>query len=431
MKKINYLITSFLVLGIISCKDNVKQEYVYTANVPVYMSHGELKSSVKVEEPREIEQSGKIYIKDHLLFVNEPMEGIHIFDNSDPSAPRSIAFVEIPGNVDLAVKGSYMYVDNYTDLVVLDISNVEAVREVHRVEGIFPNEINFDGFDNSYPMGEVDMQKGVVVDWEVEQITVEQSNEPVYTNNSWNRFDKSLEYVSMDVAISNPLISPSVTGTGGSMARFTICNDYLYTVNEWSLQSFDISNLAEPVRSDSVTIGFDIETIFPYNDKLFIGSQSGMFIYSLSTPSHPEFLTEFTHMRSCDPVVAEGNYAYVTLRGGSMCGGFENQLDVIDISDVLNPVLIKSYPLNSPYGLGIDNGKLFICDGNEGLKVYDASDPTSIGDHMIAHFDSINTFDVIPRNNLAIMIGTDGLFQYDYSDLTDLKLLSTIDIYNE
>ena len=37
-------------------------------------------------------------------------------------------------------------------------------------------------------------------------------------------------------------------------------------------------------------------------------------------------------MTSCDPVVVQGDYAFVTLRGGTECQGFSNQLDIIDIS---------------------------------------------------------------------------------------------------
>lgn len=84
----------------------------------------------------------------------------------------------------------------------------------------------------------------------------------------------------------------------------------------------------------------------------------------------------------------------------------------------------------NPHGLGIDDGILFICDGADGLKVYDAENPLAIQSNMIAHFDEIDTYDVIPLGNILIMIGQDGLFQYDYSNPTNIVLLSHIRIGN-
>jgi hypothetical protein len=133
-------------------------------------------------------------------------------------------------------------------------------------------------------------------------------------------------------------------------------------------------------------------------------------------------------MNSCDPVVVEGDYAYVTLRDGTTCNTFTNQLDVVNISNVTNPRLEYSYPMTNPHGLGIRDGVLFICDGAAGLKIYDAADPGKITANQLAHFPGINTFDVIPLHNVLLMIGDDGLYQYDYSDLKDIKQLSLIPV---
>lgn len=84
--------------------------------------------------------------------------------------------------------------------------------------------------------------------------------------------------------------------------------------------------------------------------------------------------------------------------------------------------------MHNPHGLGIDNGTLFICDGAAGLKVYDATDPLQITANQLAHFADIQTYDVIPYNGLLMMIGADGLYQYDYSDLEELQLISTIPV---
>jgi hypothetical protein len=217
---------------------------------------------------------------------------------------------------------------------------------------------------------------------------------------------------------------PTSTGKGGSLARFTIINDYLYVLSGSDLQLFEIKNPAAPSVWERIRIGWDIETIFPYQDKLFIGGQEGMYIYDNRNPANPIQISRFSHVTSCDPVVVEGNYAYVTLRGGTRCGGRNNRLEIIDISNIYNPRLIADYPMDGPYGLGIDRGLLFICDGDAGLKLFDATDPYNLV--PVLSFPDIKTHDVILHNEIAILVGREGLYQYDYKYFPNVELISVI-----
>jgi len=220
---------------------------------------------------------------------------------------------------------------------------------------------------------------------------------------------------------SSTSIDASQTGIGGSTARFATVGDYLYTVNSQDLVILDISNPATPQYGTTENIGFGIETIFPYNDYLFIGAQTGMYIYDISNPVKPQKLSQYEHIYSCDPVVVQGDYAYVTLHSeDSWCGRWTNELHVIDISNLRMPKLLTTYAMENPLGLGVDGDNLFIC--NKGLKVYDISDKNDI---ILKQNFSINANDVIPYNNLLIVIGDNGLYQYDYSG-EELTLLSTI-----
>ena len=87
--------------------------------------------------------------------------------------------------------------------------------------------------------------------------------------------------------------------------------------------------------------------------------------------------------------------------------------------------------MTNPHGLGIDEKTLFICDGDAGLKAYDASDVNAIDRNQLAHYEDINAVDVIPFNDVLMMIGADGIFQYDYSDPRNIKLLSKIAITHD
>jgi hypothetical protein len=218
----------------------------------------------------------------------------------------------------------------------------------------------------------------------------------------------------------------SSTGKGGSTARFASSGDYLYTVNQSQLQVFDISNPTNPVNVANLEIGWGIETIFPYEDKLFIGTQTGMLVYDIADPINPKKLSMFEHVYSCDPVVVEGDYAYVTLHSeDNWCGQFNNELQIIDIQDIKQPKLIGTYNMINPLGLGIDGDILFICD--KGLKVYDVSDKLNI---KLLHYFDIEAADVIPYRNVLLVIGENGLYQYRYEN-NQLNLLSSLLTVNQ
>lgn len=225
-----------------------------------------------------------------------------------------------------------------------------------------------------------------------------------------------------------------VSGRGGSMARFTVHGDYLYTVDNSTLKMFDLSTPEQPryLERKDQALGFGIETIFNKDSLLFIGSQDGMYIYSVARPEFPQELSRVSHIRSCDPVVASGNYAYVTLNSQSVwCGGTSNLLNIYDISDLSGPKLKKEVSMNGPKGLGIDGNKLFVCDITAGIKVYDVSnpvDPVYMADLSgIPETDGVTPYDVIPVNGLLLTSTDRGLYQFDYTG-EKLKFVSKITV---
>lgn len=219
------------------------------------------------------------------------------------------------------------------------------------------------------------------------------------------------------------------TGVGGSLARFTIKDNFLYTVDFQTLKVFDITNVAEPVLKTSIEVGQGVETIFPLNNWLFLGTQNGMFIYQIDDKGTPQFVSNYQHITSCDPVVANAKYAYVTLRV-SRCGiaspGAADLLDIIDISNPQNPLQIAAYPMTEPRGLGLDGTTLFVCDGSQGVKVFDVTNPSQIKE--IAKLEGFTANDVIVLNGLLLVVGPDNVYQYDYTDLKNIRQVSKFQI---
>jgi hypothetical protein len=207
------------------------------------------------------------------------------------------------------------------------------------------------------------------------------------------------------------------------MARYAIESDYLYVVNDVHLQVFHIQpGIFEEVSKQD--IGFGVETIFISDGYLYLGANDGMHIFDLLLPAAPEFLFQYRHITSCDPVVVQGDRAYITLSTGSNCGGQAvNALQIIDISDPFAPVLIKEYPIASPRGLAVNGNLLFVAQADEGVSVFDISDELNIS--VVDQIQNINAFDVIATSNKLTITGADGIVQYQYQD-DNLTLLSKI-----
>ena len=412
MKKNALLILSFLTLILFSCENSDDEENGEFADFlvarPITMTRAEFASSVDIIDPTPIDESGKIYAYQDYIFVNDKYKGVHVIDNSNPESPQKISFIKIAGNVDISIKDNFLYADSITDLIVLDISDIDAIKIVNRLEGVLRDNVVWPVAE-IFEWEEIDYENEILVGWEtaVERRRIEEVQLGVFAE---------------DAALAN---DSGNTGQGGSLARFKIVDDFLYAVDSHSINVFDISNLEAPQDLDDVYAGFDIETIFNRGEHLFLGSMRGMYIYNISNPAIPTFVSEFQHGTACDPVVVDENYAYVTLRGGNFCGATESGLYIVDISTIEQPELKVIYPMDEPYGLGIKDDKLFVCDGSSGLKVYDKSSVPDLP--QLNHFKDIVTFDVIPMEEQLLMVGDGILYQYEYLE-TEIRLISSLNL---
>lgn len=429
--KTNYCFSFLVLISSValfqSCQDTFTETRTYMAYVPVYMSYEELRTSVDAMAPSDISTIGKIYIKDQYLFVNEKFKGIHIFDNSDPSHPVNLAFISIPGNVDISIKGHYLYADSYIDLVVLDIGDINHAVEAGRLKDVFPYTIP--DVDYDYPVAPIDKEKGVITGWSLEEYTEVIDGDieppPVYY------FERDGDvWMSQTGSESGGIITQTV-GVGGSLARCIIAGNVLFVLNQFQMQLVDIQTQDKPVAGSVFNLSRVAETVFIDSIFLYIGTQTGMLIYDIQEPAWPVYMAAYDHFQSCDPVVVEKGIAYVTMRANNWCGGWQNQMDVINVRDPKNPALLKSYPLAEPYGLGIDDKTLFVCDGTAGLKIYDVTDPYMIDKHLIKTYQGIQALDVIPLSGILIMITSSGIFQFDYTDLHNIHEISRILFVNE
>ena len=238
-------------------------------------------------------------------------------------------------------------------------------------------------------------------------------------------FTAVLHYSCEKADAASASLGTTVSGAGGSLARFAIAGNYMYMVDWNWLNIYDISDPANPVKKDRVQVGFDIETIFPYKDKLFIGAQSGMYIFNISNPVKPVSEGSVVHLRACDPVVSNDSVSYVTLRGfGTNCGNTASVLNVYDIKNMKSPKLVKTIAMSNPMGLGIKQKALYVCDTQNGLVLFNLNDPYSPS--KIKTFNDDLYYDVIPYGNVLIAYVSKGVCFYDITDPLNPVLLSKL-----
>ncbi|WP_316786139.1 hypothetical protein [Pedobacter frigiditerrae] len=402
MKKIllNVLLLLVAFITFTQCKKNNegKLEIIQIAKV---MSVDAMRTlpvgSIKATQPK---KTGKIYVYNDLLFINEPNKGIHIYSNVNPSTPVNLAFLQIPGNVDLAISNNILYADSYVDLLAFDISSITNIKQVKRLKDVF----------KQFYISGNGVQKYVVT----------------YKDTLINKET----YYSKDMALysSSSSTASSSSGQGGSMARFTLMNQYLYTVGQADLSLFDVRTVSNPTFVKTINLAWGVETIFPYENKLFIGTNNGMHIFNATDASNPVKLSTYSHVIACDPVVVQGKYAYVTLRTGNFCRQAVNQLEVVDIEDPTQPKQVAVFPMQNPHGLSVSGNNLFLCEGTFGIKSFNITDKNKIGNNLLQHLDNIKSFDVIAGPKSLIVTGEDGVYQFNYNNASKLTQLSKIKV---
>jgi hypothetical protein len=409
VKKIQIFLSSFALCTLLcgSCvKDHNTKTFVMS--IPVFKVKSEVLASIKSMNPQPITQIGKIYIKGNTIFLAEKGKGIHVINQSNPAALVNQSFINLPGSEDIAIIGNTLYADCATDLLVLNLTETNEVELIKSIPNIFPDKFSKYGNQDS---------NMVFIEYRKVDTTMEIKSYSKYMSGglqSGGSFDNSFSVTGNSTS----------TGIAGSMARFTIAFNHLYTVSPYRLTTFSVADSKNPIQTDSKQLGWNIETIYPFKNNLFIGTQSGMIIYNLANPALPIEQGKFAHARLCDPVIADNQYAYVTLRNGSQCQGFLNELDIIDISDLANPVFRYKINFTNPHGLAKDGNVMMICDGVDGIKILDASNPLEIKQKI--QLPMANSYDVIMNNGIAYLISETEMRLYNYNQDFEINLIGAL-----
>jgi hypothetical protein len=320
-------------------------------------------------------------IQNNRLFVSDRVTGIHVFDVADPVEPFLKMTIPLRGNRGTAIKDDILYANEWGSLLAIrvDADTFEVVKTIKR--------------------------------------------DPAYIQNSGFAVQTG-GFACACASQPDAVLAPAGTGTGSSFATFAVIDDYLYYLDYSTLVTLDISQPADPKEISQTQIGWDVETLYPTADYLFVGGARGMYIFDRSDPAAPDEVGRVEHFRACDPVVVSGDVAYVTLRGGSRCGAAPDVLLCVSIHDPSRPIVLGEKPMKTPYGLAIDATHLYVSTGENGYELFDVSEPWE--PTRLNAWDDRPTRDFVWMDRILYALTFDGLLIFDASNPREPVLLSEL-----
>lgn len=222
-------------------------------------------------------------------------------------------------------------------------------------------------------------------------------------------------------------------GKSGSITRFTIHQGYLYALNPNEVLTYSLANPDKPELVHRLPTDYGLETIIVYDQTIYLGSRSALYILGISDPAAPVILSqtprEIAFFGGCDPVVVKENYAYSTIKIiENRCGNPNSQsaLLVYDVSDKNNPENVGVYFLNEPNGLGYKDNLLFICDeGADQIVAFDISNPLELQSANIS-LPLEDPLDLIIDGDKMIVSARTEFQIYDLSDLSQIRQIGKI-----
>jgi hypothetical protein len=422
MKYTHILFPAILLTAVLfSCtNDTGNVEVTYLEATAIYGDMDAIRAIPLNKEPRSIENPGKIYISEEFVLIGEEGAGIHVVNNQDRANPSSDAFIHIPGNKEFFVSGKYLYAESYYDLLKIDISNpslaVLMSRSKNAIQEDFINDKGETLIGFSYK------EKTITLDENDDFMNEVLDDQLVYLDFAKNVIPKS--------SVPSSFSGNSAQSIG-TLNRITKADNHIYVVsnnNMIILEDNEDGFSNNIVRLENVKE--EMETVFPFQNNLFVGSKTSMSIFDISNGNHPIERYEFEHATSCDPVLPYSDLAFITLRTAdfSLCPGNINALLTIDISDLSNPIQISETQLASPYGMSVINDKLYVGNGENGLSIFDVSQPKN--PILIQTNNDIVAYDIIadPANSDYIFVaGLNGMNQYKIGEDLSLQWTSNID----
>ncbi len=413
------IVTIAFIFAIISCSKTTGSIKInYTKAIAVYGDLDSLRNIPLLEPSKEIVKPMGHYIGNNCILIGERAKGIHLFDDNNISNPSKVGFLNIPFCKEFYVEGNYLYAESGYDLLKIDLTDVRTPKVIKRVNNAFHTQLKNN--QGQVILGFIYQNATDEFDYNSEEAKSIKKDGKLY-----------IDYRKKMIPLSS--VPTMFTGNNGkskgTINRICVIKDHVYVVGIDKMHIF--SNNQDFNKVKELKIGDNTETIYTDKDRLYLGSQTQLTIYDLKSPSNPKEIGNVDHEESCDPVLAVGDYAYSTLRSvtNEGCSPSENVLMVVEIKKSGRAKEVQTIDMKSPYGLALINNYLFVGEGTNGLRIFNAKYKDDLKESK--KFNNIVAFDIMQHpTNSDIIITThqNGLRQYkiNWNDLT-LNLEKNLD----
>lgn len=417
-----FVIALFSMFFFISCEEKIDSELRYEAYEPVYMTRTKLENSIKILQPQKIHSIGKVVSHNNYIFVNDPGKGIHIINNRKPKAPKTVTFLQIPGNYDITIQNNLLFADNATDLLVFSIKNINTPVLLSRSKNAF-EEVFPEGNPHFFHL---DPHLGIIVDWKLQYVVEKLDSDgfPEFFASNGN----TIELTTTDFSKKHITRPFHPSGLSNSLSRIRVNNSQVYTLFGKNIGVYQFTNPLSPIKQNTITTNKTAETLFLHKNMLFAVGKKETQFFSLEKPESPAYLSSTEHWTSSSSAVLHNEQVFLTHRSNSNNSAESDQLSVLDLQNVYEPKVQFIFAMTNPLGLALYQQHLYICDGNAGLKIHKSNTSRKMTSRAEMQYPEIHAVDIIPLDNTLLLIFDDRIKQYAVEKNNTLKEISLIPI---
>ena len=355
-----------------------------------------------------------------------------VINVSDPLNPSVVSTLNTVYGYRLFKSGDYIYIaDRTSGLYIVDVSNPSNPQEKGSID-LGDNDFNDVYVSGNYAFVTTDLSENLII------LDISDKNNPTFVS-SLNIGDKlrcialkgSYAYIGgrfglyiVDVSDkNNPVLVKSIAT--GRINDIKIIDNYLYTSN---FSIYDISNPDSPVRTGYYFSGITAFSIKVNGNYAFVGDYKGIEVIDISDKNNPKFVGSIVSSSVVYGIDIKDDYLLIAnytknLKVASILSGIQS----ISKKDFDEPEIVKIVETHDyTEGLFIDGNDLYVANGNNGLKIFDISDPvnmTQIGNLYTSYANKV----YVSGDYAYIADHTAGLQIIDVSDKTNPQVKSSLD----
>lgn len=273
-----------------------------------------------------------VAIRDHYALLGLSYELV-VLDLADPTQPQWVTALPIPAN-DIALAGRYAYVVGRNSFAVVDVDEPARPLLV-------------------YTLALPDTGAAVVVTTAYAYVAVYGD---LYT-----------------IALADPT-KPVIIGVNRLAVRITgmaTADNELYLVTDDDFQRLEISNPAQPIRLELIA-----NPRFSYgpvivDDTIYFGSKTAIWMKGVGSAMAPRVMDLRPGLDWANDIAVVNGIAYLST-------GFQG-LSVWGTTDPAHAVALGAYPLGGlTKAVVAHGGYLYTIDCDEGLRIFDTTNPTDL-----------------------------------------------------